>query len=285
MGRYDGMAIAFSYQRKTRNSSIVLIIVLRTSSTYLFETLRTMHFTPVSIIALLSTAGVSYGADAGIAQQILGNRPTTSVEPVATITSTRTIHITLTSTTHMFLPELPEATAPAPVQQQPHHHSTVPTWYGGQRNHGCDDTACASCRFWYMCSGGEPSWYVDYPNLIVIETLIIADSFQCDISPYCRECVSPQQLAAPVFEDDDEYDEDDDEESMRTTCSLGPDIDVPCNIDLSKAEYNFDGNRLASVKIGGSSGGHRTCSRGPGRTVPCDGDEPGKVFVFGDRRR
>lgn len=27
----------------------------------------------------------------------------------------------------------------------------VQTWYAGQKLTGCDRTACASCRFWYLC--------------------------------------------------------------------------------------------------------------------------------------
>ena len=82
-----------------------------------------MHLTLVSIIALLSFAGASYGAAAGIEQQVMRDRPITFVEPIATVTSTRTIHVTLTTTTHMFRAD---ATAPAPTRQQSHHHYAVP---------------------------------------------------------------------------------------------------------------------------------------------------------------
>lgn len=34
----------------------------------------------------------------------------------------------------------------------------VQTWYAGQREEGCDRTACASCRVWYRCAGLQGAW-------------------------------------------------------------------------------------------------------------------------------
>lgn len=34
----------------------------------------------------------------------------------------------------------------------------VQTWYGAQKERGCDETACASCRVWYKCQAGEHAW-------------------------------------------------------------------------------------------------------------------------------
>ncbi|RMY77683.1 hypothetical protein D0863_01167 [Hortaea werneckii] len=39
----------------------------------------------------------------------------------------------------------------------PTTEKVVQTWYGGQKKYGCDKTACASCRWYYNCEGGEPA--------------------------------------------------------------------------------------------------------------------------------
>ncbi|KAF2722514.1 hypothetical protein K431DRAFT_345527 [Polychaeton citri CBS 116435] len=75
------------------------------------------------------------------------------------ITSTRTTFTTWTSVT-------PTA--------------AVQTWYGGQKKkEGCDRKACASCRWWYNCVGGEP------------------ECFNCDSSPYCDACPPPTGQEKP----------------------------------------------------------------------------------------
>ena len=105
------------------------------------QTKKKMLFSAIiSFAAIVSTTTALHEQAAGgiVAQQILEGP---LVVPDTTITSTRTIHVTFTTTTHIYRAD---ATGPAPSPQRSNHlYSAVPTWYGGQRNHGCD---------------GEPAW-------------------------------------------------------------------------------------------------------------------------------
>ncbi|WPG99188.1 Hypothetical protein R9X50_00199900 [Acrodontium crateriforme] len=80
-----------------------------------------------------------------------------------------TRHVTLTVT------EMAGAAAPATAAATPTPTTLVSeirpvpkTWYGAQRQHGCDRTACASCRYWYACQMGDRTC-----------------AKECDQEPYC----------------------------------------------------------------------------------------------------
>lgn len=72
------------------------------------------------------------------------------------ITMTKTLHTTLTS-------YIATSTITAILTRYTEDRTTavpeaVQTWYAGQREEGCDRTACASCRVWYRCAGLEMEW-------------------------------------------------------------------------------------------------------------------------------
>ena len=108
------------------------------------------------------------------------------------------------------------------------------------------------------------------------------NSFHCDTSPYCD--TSCEEYDAPV-----EVPSGDDDGVFETgyeTCSFGPGLTVPCDVDLKEATFRFVvdeyGITLAEVREGSTT--HKTCSLGPGRTVPCDvkgPEEMPRVFVCG----
>ena len=58
------------------------------------------------------------------------------------------------------------------------------TWYAGQHLHGCDKTACASCRWWYKCNGSTLAWWV---FSFVCTWAHRTDLFSqpCDATHYC----------------------------------------------------------------------------------------------------
>ncbi|OQO02543.1 hypothetical protein B0A48_12070 [Cryoendolithus antarcticus] len=73
----------------------------------------------------------------------------------------------------------------AQLPPRPHHVAeekkvSVQTWYGAQKEHGCDRTACASCRFAYRCQKGR------------------ADCLRCDEADYCSACEMPERGAGEL---------------------------------------------------------------------------------------
>lgn len=97
--------------------------------------------------ALLATANASFEPVhvGGGLQEVLDDRPI-----MVTLHSTRYTTVTKTTT-------IPEGTS---VPQSSVQEPAVQTSLGWQKKHMCDRSACESCRFWYRCKGGEPSWYV-----------------------------------------------------------------------------------------------------------------------------
>jgi hypothetical protein len=74
-------------------------------------------------------------------EQPLAKKPTS----LSTSTTTNTIGPTTTSTATITMTRYVES---AGVTSVP---TAVQTWYAGQKETGCDRTACASCRVWYNC--------------------------------------------------------------------------------------------------------------------------------------
>lgn len=97
--------------------------------------------TLVAILALTTLATASHSLN--LNQQPLLQPPTT----LHTIASTSTSYAFLlaTQTRTRYIDDDGSTAVPRPVQ----------TWYAGQKERGCDRTACASCWVWYGCRGGE----------------------------------------------------------------------------------------------------------------------------------
>lgn len=97
-------------------------------------------------------------------QPLLFSTPSPSPSPStsARCTRTTTIRTTRTRTRTVYADALTTSTAlpeESPTRESVKGESVrVQTWYGGQKRSGCDRTACASCRVWYQCRGGEPAW-------------------------------------------------------------------------------------------------------------------------------
>ncbi|KAI6896963.1 hypothetical protein KC318_g2417 [Hortaea werneckii] len=133
-------------------------------------------------------------------QQVIGKETMTVTE---TITSTLYQTVTESATSVTAGPPLQHFRATITLTHthtataSPTAEKVVQTWYGGQKKYGCDKTACASCRWYYNCEGGEPA------------------CFQCDTSPYC-ECGEFAPATTQSV-------------SSRRTCSLGPGRTVPCD--------------------------------------------------------
>nr|OQO23260.1 hypothetical protein B0A51_08512 [Rachicladosporium sp. CCFEE 5018] len=73
----------------------------------------------------------------------------------------------------------------AQLPPRPHHvaeekKASAQTWYGAQKERGCDRTACASCRFAYRCEKGR------------------ADCLRCDEAEYCSACEMPERGAGEL---------------------------------------------------------------------------------------
>lgn len=68
-----------------------------------------------------------------------------------------TRHVTLTVTE---IAGAPTAATPTPTTLMPEIRPVPKTWYGAQKKHGCDRTACASCQYWNACRTGDETWYV-----------------------------------------------------------------------------------------------------------------------------
>ncbi|RMY15152.1 hypothetical protein D0868_01035 [Hortaea werneckii] len=94
-------------------------------------------------------------------QQVIGKETMTVTE---TITSTLYQTVTESATSVTAGPPLQHFRATITLTHthtataSPTAERVVQTWYGGQKKYGCDKTACASCRWYYNCEGGEPAW-------------------------------------------------------------------------------------------------------------------------------
>ncbi|KAH9842066.1 hypothetical protein Tdes44962_MAKER07726 [Teratosphaeria destructans] len=131
-----------------------------------------MHFPLISFTtaALWDIASASYQPfDAAVQRVINDGYETTRVTRTYTWTHTETSMVTVTRSSPQaaqetasrgtatvvettFVTILPQSTDKSDMGDR--------IWYAGQRMHGCDKTACASCRWWLQCRGGEPQWYV-----------------------------------------------------------------------------------------------------------------------------
>lgn len=90
---------------------------------------------------------LSFGTQNEI-QQVLGGGP-------------RTVTSTITKTQYRLEVATPSAVSKATTLQTVATTSTHPAvqrWYGGQKEEGCDKTACANCRWWYKCQESGVEW-------------------------------------------------------------------------------------------------------------------------------
>ncbi|KAK3672096.1 hypothetical protein LTR78_008066 [Recurvomyces mirabilis] len=159
-------------------------------------------------------------------QQVFNDRQTTLLTITTTkhITSQITIYNEPTSTTH----------ASAPIVQ---------TWYGGQKESGCDKTACASCRHRYKCEATDVA------------------CMTCDSAPYCAACLEttwsgasnlPSATPAPdlssTFDDTAEIDEHD-----------------ACRAKIALSALAFFPDRESLDSAVGGDAASRLCAMGEGK--------------------
>ncbi|KAK4552292.1 hypothetical protein LTR86_010463 [Recurvomyces mirabilis] len=121
-----------------------------------------MLFLTTAILFLVATSSALVGNDNQ--QQIFHERQSTFL----TVTTTR--HVTSQITVYNEPASTTSTSAPI-----------VQTWYGGQKETGCDKTAYASCRYWYKCEATEVA------------------CITCDSAPYCAACLETTWSGAPTL--------------------------------------------------------------------------------------
>ncbi|KAK4888943.1 hypothetical protein LTR27_012223 [Elasticomyces elasticus] len=164
------------------------------------------------------------GLDAG-GQQVLDNRRITStwtITRTTTVSSTTTVYATRATAVKDWPSTPPVQTFPKVLVATP-VADAVQTWYGGQKPTGCDKTACASCRWFYQCQGGEPACQ------------------KCDSAPYCSICEATQNEA--IFANSHNAVQP---YSVHKTCSLGLGRTVPCDGNSGDIVFGTDGTILTA---------------------------------------
>ena len=120
---------------------------LSASSTYKYHLARTVYFPSNYHAFYFDFFGIMWIHVLIVPSLVLGMVQQPLLNSRSTVTSTSTVTKTLTTT------------VANPMATTSNQNPAVQSWYAGQRLHGCDKTACASCRWWYQRQSWEPTWY------------------------------------------------------------------------------------------------------------------------------